>query len=106
MISRILKEDPETDTVVVHHYDPVTKRVTIETRQEVGALRDANTRAYNLHSDYGPSRWKGDWHRVASIPTSIYFDLVKRGIADDPRAMKRWLNDNENQVFRTKPGRV
>ena len=48
----------------------------------------------------------GDMTRVASIPLSLYFDLKKKGIADDPVAMKRWLNDPDQRFFRTRPGRL
>jgi len=44
--------------------------------------------------------------RVASIPLNVYYDLKRRGIADDPKAMKKWLNDPDNRVFRTREGTV
>mgnify|MGYP006213542651 CR=1 FL=1 len=47
-----------------------------------------------------------DGRVVASIPIHIYWDLKKRGIADDDEAMKRWLNDSQNRFFRTRPGQV
>ena len=50
--------------------------------------------------------WKGDMHKVASIPMSIFYDLKRKGILDDPVAMKKWLNDPDNRVFRTRPGQV
>ena len=30
----------------------------------------------------------------------------KKGIADDNKKMKAWLNDRDNVLFRTRPGRV
>lgn len=73
----------------------------IQTEQETDEIIEANKAAYNE----APERW-GEWTRVASIPLSIYFDLKKKGVADDDAAMKRWLEDPDNRFFRTRPGRV
>jgi len=43
---------------------------------------------------------------VASIPLSIYYDLKRQGIVDDPVRLKRWLNDSDNKYFRTRGGVV
>jgi hypothetical protein len=51
------------------------------------------------------TKW-GDMSRVASIPLSVYYDLKRRGIADDPVALRKWLNDGDNRVFRTREGTV
>ena len=48
-------------------------------------------------------KWN-DLNKVASIPLSVYYDLKRRGIADDPVALKKWMNDSDNQVFRTRQG--
>jgi hypothetical protein len=34
----------------------------------------------------------------------VYYDLKRRGIADDPKKFKQWLNDRDNRVFRTRAG--
>jgi hypothetical protein len=36
----------------------------------------------------------------------IYYDLQRRGILQDEKRLKAWLNDPENRVFRTRPGKV
>jgi hypothetical protein len=51
------------------------------------------------------ARW-GEWSRVASIPMSIYFQLKAEGKLDDQEYMKKWLNDSDNQYFRTRAGKV
>jgi hypothetical protein len=33
-------------------------------------------------------------------------ELKQQGIIDDPKALRRWLNDPDNRYFRTRPGRV
>lgn len=78
--------------------------LTIETIQDITDIAEDNKRAYNAYDER--SSWRGDMHKVASIPLGVYYDLKAKGILDDPVAMKRWLNDPENRVFRTRPGKV
>lgn len=102
MNRRLFDTDPASGTTEYFSYDEVDDTFTIETQQDVSGLVDANKRAYN---DSGQG-WKGDMHRVASIPMNVYMELQRQGIIDDPAALRRWLNDPENQYFRTRPGRV
>ena len=74
----------------------------IHTEQDLEPSIEANKALFND----AQTNWRGDMHLVASIPMSIYFDLKQKGIADDDAAMKRWLNDADNQVFRTRPGNL
>lgn len=87
------------------HWDPVSESFTIETVQEVTDLMDVNKRCFNA-DDHEVQKWKGDMHRVASIPLSIYFQLKEQGVIDDPSRMKAWLNSPDNRAFRTKDGRI
>jgi len=50
--------------------------------------------------------WKGEFHRVASIPMSIYSQLKAESKLEDQEYMKCWLNDPENRFFRVRPGQV
>lgn len=54
--------------------------------------------------------WKGDWHRIASIPLNVAFDedlgLMKAHEQGDEKYLSRWLNDGQNVAFRTRGGRV
>ncbi|PDT39814.1 MULTISPECIES: hypothetical protein [Sinorhizobium] len=52
--------------------------------------------------------WKGDWHRVASIPLNVahHSGLVQAHSEGDDRFVKRWINDSDNRVWRTKEGRL
>ncbi|CCE94642.1 hypothetical protein ABIA24_003398 [Sinorhizobium fredii] len=52
--------------------------------------------------------WKGDWHRVASIPLNVAHDsgLVQAHSEGDDRFVKRWINDSDNRAWRTKEGRL
>lgn len=93
--------DPVLGIKRTFHWDDTTDDFLIQTEQETTGIVEANKAAYND----APERW-GDMTRVASIPLSLYFDLKKKGIADDPVAMKRWLNDPDQRFFRTRPGRL
>ena len=72
----------------------------VETVQETEAILDANKRALNSSE----KKWGENMNRVASIPLSVYYDLKRKGIADDPARLKKWLNDRDNLAFRTKGG--
>lgn len=53
------------------------------------------------------SGWKGDWHKVASIPLNVYYDqLAAAAQQDDGKYLSKWLNDSDNRAWRTKEGRV
>lgn len=78
--------------------------VTIQTVQTIDDVAEANKSAFNQVDER--AGWKGDMHRVASIPMSVFYDLQRKGILNDPVAMKKWLNDSDNRVFRTRPGTV
>lgn len=100
-MKRHLSYDPILGIKRTFHWDDSNDTFLIQTTQETTDIVEANKLAYND----APDRM-GDLTRVASIPLSLYFDLKKKGIADDDAAMKRWLNDPDNRFFRTRPGRV
>ncbi|OCO98924.1 MULTISPECIES: hypothetical protein [unclassified Ensifer] len=52
--------------------------------------------------------WRGDWHRVASVPLNIAHasGLVKAHSEGDDRFVKGFLNDGDNRAWRTKEGRL
>lgn len=54
--------------------------------------------------------WKGDYHRVASIPLGILHDenlgLLEASRQGDDKYLSRWLNDSDNRAWRTKEGQV
>jgi hypothetical protein len=99
MSKRIFDTDPVTGITRYWHMTEKGEFV-IETEQRI-EVDESNTRARNATDRR--TKW-GDMSRVASIPLSVYYDLKRRGIADDPKAMKRWLNDADNRVFRTREG--
>lgn len=100
--SRVISTDPETGLVELMHFDTDTDDITMETKVDVAPVIEWNKRLYNAES----SSWKGEFHRVASIPMVLYHELQKQGIIDDEKRLKKWLNDPDNRFFRTRGGRV
>ena len=98
---RLLSYDPYTGIKRTFEYDHSDDTFSIITEQDWDDIGEANQQARND----APTRW-GDMAKVASIPLTVYYDLIKKGIIHDQAALKKWLNDPENQVFRTRGGRV
>jgi hypothetical protein len=101
--SKIISTNPSIGQVQKMHFHE-DGALTIETVQDITDIAEANKAQYNAFDER--SNWKGDLHKVASIPMSVYYDLKRQGILDDPVAMKAWLNNPDNRVFRTRPGQV
>lgn len=102
MDKRLFDHDPLTGITRWFHYDDDNDQFYIQTQQETEDLIDQNKRELNEAS----SGWSGDWHKVASIPLTVFMRLQKEGITTDQAALKKWLNDPNNAYFRTKHGAV
>jgi hypothetical protein len=103
MSKRFLDSDPLTGTETWFHWNG-DGTFSIETKQDVTGVVERNKALYNEHDERTP--WRGEWHLVGSIPLTVYFDLKQKGVLDDQKALKRWLNDPDNRGFRTRPGQV
>lgn len=72
----------------------------------VAATIEDNTAARNAVA----SGWKGDWHRIASVPMQLLYDknlgLNEAVLQGDDAHVRRFLNDSDNRAWRTKEGRV
>ena len=102
MQRRIFDTDPLTGITRYWHVKSDGEFV-IETQQQVSDIAEANKRSFagtDTKAKYG------DMAKVASIPLNVYYELKRQGIVDDPKAMKKWLNDPDNRVFRTRGGTV
>ena len=100
---RLFNTDEEQGITRYFHFDDETGQATIQTQQDVTAIIEENKQEYAQVDER--ARW-GEWTRVASIPMSIYFQLKAEGKLDDQEYMKKWLNDRDNQYFRTRAGEV
>lgn len=47
-----------------------------------------------------------EMRHVAEIPMVIYQKMVREGSINDKKALKKWLNDPDNKMFRTWKGKV
>lgn len=103
MSKLLLTHDAATQTSEFMYFEPGSDTVTIRVEQDVTRILDANKAEFN--DDHG-RHGDGLGRKVASIPLGIYMDLRKRGIVQDRKAFRRWLNDPDNAAFRTSPGRV
>ena len=104
-MKRVLDYDPATGITQWFHFDEITGDIGLETKQDVTAGIEGTKGACNPVDERAP--WKGDVHRVASIPMVIYNELAKiTNNFKDQRVVRKWLNDPDNRVFRTRPGRV
>ena len=104
-MKRVLDYDPVTGITQWFHYDEATGDIGLQTQQDVTAIIEGTKGAVNPVDERAP--WKGDVHKVASIPMSIYHELAK--ISNNfkaERVIRKWLNDKDNRVFRTRPGKV
>ena len=99
---RLLSRNPMLGTETYFHYHDENDSMTIETVTDVTDIVEGNKRDFN--GSHGG--WRGDMHKVASIPLTKYMELLQAGIVHDKKAFKKWLNDPDNRAFRTKPGRV
>lgn len=82
------------------------EKTVIRTDTPVAATIEQNTLARNAT----PDGWKGDYHRIASVPMQLLYDdnlgLNKAIQNGDDAYLNRWLNDGDNAAWRTKEGRV
>jgi hypothetical protein len=76
---------------------------TYRTDYAVDDTIEANTAMRNA-ADAG---WKGDWHKVASIPAGVFWDkLAEASKQGDDKYIQRFLNDSDNRAWRTKDGAI
>ena len=101
---RVLDRDPLSGVTRYWSWDPEQQASVIETVHDVTPILEHN-KALQARTDERAG-WKGNWHRVAAIPLSLYFALKQKGITKDRKALRKWLNDPDNRLFRTRTGRV
>lgn len=101
MSKRIISDDADTGITTSFVYDADKDEAIIQKEQDVTAIIEANKQEFNN----APARW-GEWTRVGSIPLTIYYELERKGILQDQKALAKWLNDPDNRAFRTRPGTI
>ena len=97
----------DENSATYYHEDPVTGDITLEDVMDATDLVEHNVAVSNNYDERTPWNLQGmGLNRVASIPMNVFMELKKKGIVDDKKAFRRWLNDRDNRVFRTRPGVV
>jgi hypothetical protein len=79
--------------------DNLTDELVFMTKQDVSPVIDEAKRLAE-----GPI--SKDFKPVAVIPDVIVEKMMREGSWNDPAAMKKWLNDPQNNCFRIWKGRV
>lgn len=93
--------DPASGRTVWHYFDG--EKTVVRTDYPVTATVAEN----QLCRNEAGNAWKGDWHRVASVPLNIYYDQLHAAEQQgDEKYVSRWLNDSDNRAWRTKEGRL
>ena len=88
-------------------YDPSSDSATLIKNQDITAIVKANKAQYNEGIKVG-----SEFRKIASIPLVVMEDLIRQKIFDinfqllDPKKFKQWLENSDNQVFRTSPERL
>lgn len=100
----LMQWDPATGRTVWQMFDG--EKTIFRTDTPVAASIEENLIARNEAA----SGWKGDYHRIASVPMQLLYDenlgLNKAIQQGDDGYLSRWLSDGDNRAWRTKEGRV
>lgn len=76
----------------------------IESKQDVTDIVERNKARMALIDEHARH---GEWAQYAEIPVSVWYDyLVPQGIANDEKRLRKWLDDRDNWMFRTRPGKL
>lgn len=101
----IIKSDPVTKIKTKMHFSEHDDSYVLETQQDADEILAGNLASRNSYR--GSWERHGEWGDLyARIPLGVWYDLKRQGIADDEAALRRWLDDRDNQVFRRRPGRL
>ena len=101
MATRTVTSDPIAKRRVRYHDDG--DGYVLETQQDVQHIVDKNLARQALIDEN--ASW-GEMAQVAEIPLTVWGELVRNGIANDEKALRKWLDDPDNRFFRTRPGNL
>src|SRR5690606_12925259 len=97
-------------------YDPATERSVWQMERDGEVIFRIDTPVHKTLEENAafrndaPTNWKGDYHRIASVPMQLLYDenlgLNKAILNGDDKYISRWLNDGDNRAWRTKEGTV
>lgn len=101
---RVFDEDPIAGTRTIFVPTDDKGSFQLVTQQDHEPIMQDAYDERKQHRNKAAQKWKGDMHKVATIPMNLWSELVREGVALDERELRKWLDKPENVVFRTKPG--
>lgn len=96
-LDALLDHDPMTGVSQTFHMD-VDGKMTLRTTQDDTAIRAVCEAERNSHIK---NEKIGEFRRVASIPVTVQYDLIRRGIWGNQKQMRWWLGTVEAAPYRT-----
>lgn len=105
-MQRLFERNPFTGIQRIFVPSDDGNKFDIVSQQEVEGIVEDTKYNYNITPHKRIQKFKGDSTLAAQIPLTLFWELKRKGIADDDAAMKRWLNDPDNRVFRLQSGTV
>ena len=111
MSGLLIDADPVMRSRLTVHDDPDSEHgVIFHEEHDITPVLEANARERAQVDER--ARWTkrgGDDHgigtKVASIPMSVYYQ-IPRDIREDGKELLKWIERSENDVFRTRAGRL
>ncbi|MDF1769837.1 hypothetical protein [Maricaulis sp.] len=102
MARELLRVNPligSKSELITHDDEP--DKVHVAWEQRVDHIVDENQQMEEMHSQAG-----ADMRLAARVPLKVWMHLQEIGIANDPVALKRWLNDPDNRKHRVWKGNI
>lgn len=106
-MGRRISSDPVKKVTKTFHagQDTDGSEFWVEGKQDITEIAELNKFEYNTYRKATDRH--GEWgDHYARIPAIVWGDLLRRGIAQDEKALRKWLDQPENQVFRRRPGNL
>jgi hypothetical protein len=94
----LISSNPLTGAFTELAFDDATGEIHLINGQDITAIIESNKRSL---AEPRFRKLNEDWRRVANIPMQLYMQMERSGLANDEAALKRWLNDADNRLFRT-----
>lgn len=102
-MERLLSRDEFTGLEQWFKSNDDATKIEIITKPIDDSLFAANHRDLQQHDEH--ARF-GEMRLVARLPVNVYTELYQRGITQSKTAIRKWLNNSDNRVFRVFPRRV
>ncbi|WP_375413084.1 hypothetical protein [uncultured Bradyrhizobium sp.] len=98
----LVDHDPKTGRSVWSYFDGEKDVYRIDYPVDETIKENAEARAS------ASSNWKGDYHRIASIPLNVVHGsgFAEAITQQDNKWLSRFLNDGDKRAWRTKEGKV